>query len=111
MCFGGASTIADAPASTRPQIKGKTNVLRHLPDQPAADSPMLPEVPTVAETGLKGAESISYRHLAPAGTPRARDVRCAEETMKVAKRAVYGLLSAAGLRAVVGRISTDSRKK
>jgi tripartite-type tricarboxylate transporter receptor subunit TctC len=51
-----------------PQIKG--GKLRALGVTSAARSPALPEVPTIAESGLPGFEASSwFGILAPAGTP------------------------------------------
>jgi tripartite-type tricarboxylate transporter receptor subunit TctC len=50
----------------------KTNKLRPLAITSARRSPLLPEVPTVAEAGLPGYEFTAwYMLLAPAGTPTA----------------------------------------
>jgi tripartite-type tricarboxylate transporter receptor subunit TctC len=50
-------------------------------------SPLLPEVPTVDESGLPGYESITFNGLvAPAGTPRAIVGRLHEETGKVVRQ-------------------------
>jgi tripartite-type tricarboxylate transporter receptor subunit TctC len=50
----------------------KAGKLRALAVTSATRSPLLPEVPTLAEAGLPGVEIFSwYAFLAPAGTPRA----------------------------------------
>jgi tripartite-type tricarboxylate transporter receptor subunit TctC len=47
-------------------------------------SPVLPDVPTVAESGLKGFEALQWYGLfAPAGTPREIVVRLNGETAKI----------------------------
>ena len=58
-------------------------------------TPLLPEVPTIAETGLPGYEAVlHYGLLAPAGTPRAiidrlnRELRAALASEEVKKRLV-----------------------
>jgi len=85
---GRIDVIADAPASTLPQIKA--NKFRALAVTSMRRSPMLPDVPTVAELGLKGAESDFVTGLlAPAGTPRAVIVRLQNESLKVAQSAPF----------------------
>jgi tripartite-type tricarboxylate transporter receptor subunit TctC len=85
---GRIDLIADAPASTLPQIKA--NKFRALAVTSVRRSPMLPDVPTVAELGLKGAESDFVTGiLAPAGTPRAVITRLQNESLKVAQSAAF----------------------
>jgi tripartite-type tricarboxylate transporter receptor subunit TctC len=85
---GRIDLIADAPASTLPQIKG--NKFRALAVTGVRRSPMLPDVPTVAELGLKGAESDFITGiLVPAGTPRAVVNRLQNEALKVAQSAEF----------------------
>ena len=85
---GRIDLIADAPASTLPQIKG--NRFRALAVTGVRRSPMLPDVPTVAELGLQGAESDFITGiLAPAGTPRAVIARLQNEALKVAQSAEF----------------------
>jgi tripartite-type tricarboxylate transporter receptor subunit TctC len=51
-------------------------------------SPVLPEVPTVAESGLKGFEALQWYGLfAPAGTPREIVARLNGETAKILRTA------------------------
>ena len=60
--------------SAIPNVHGhiEAGTLRALAVTPARRSAMLPDVPTIAETGLKGYDmSLSYGLVAPAGTPRA----------------------------------------
>jgi tripartite-type tricarboxylate transporter receptor subunit TctC len=81
---GRIDLIADAPASTLPQIKA--NKFRALAVTGARRSPMLSDVPTVAEAGLKGAEADFVTGiLAPAGTPRAVITRLQNEALAVAQ--------------------------
>ena len=81
---GRIDLIADAPASTLPQIKA--NKFRALAVTAVRRSPMLPDVPTVGELGLKGAEAEFVTGiLAPAGTPRAVMTRLQNEALKVAQ--------------------------
>jgi len=85
---GRIDLIADAPASTLPQIKA--NKFRALAVTSVRRSPMLPDVPTVAELGLKGAEADFVTGiLAPAGTPRAIITRLQNEALKVAQSAEF----------------------
>jgi len=68
--IGGAITMSFIQLSTAlPQMKaGK---LRALGVASPQRSPVLPELPTVAEQGLPGFEAVSwYALMAPAGTPR-----------------------------------------
>ena len=85
---GRIDLIADAPASTLPQIRG--NKFRALAVTSVRRSPMLPDIPTVAELGLKGAESDFITGiLAPAGTPNAVITRLQNEALKVAQSAEF----------------------
>jgi len=61
--------FADAPSALQHIQSGRLKVLGVASPQ---RSPMLPEVPTVAEQGLQGYEAYSWSALfAPAGTPQA----------------------------------------
>ena len=81
---GRIDLIADAPASTLPQIRG--NKFRALAVTGVRRSPMLPDVPTVAEVGLKGAEADFVTGiLVPAGTPRPIVTRLQNAALKVAQ--------------------------
>lgn len=85
---GRIDLIADAPASTLPQIKA--NKFRALAVTAVKRSPMLPDVPTVGELGLKGAEAEFVTGiLVPAGTPRAVITRLQNDALKVAQSAEF----------------------
>ncbi len=85
---GRIDLIADAPASTLPQIRA--NKFRALAVTGMRRSPMLPDVPTVAEQGLSGAEAEFVTGiLAPAGTPRTVIVKLQDEALKVAQSAPF----------------------
>lgn len=85
---GRIDLIADAPASTLPQIRG--NKFRALAVTGVRRSPMLRDVPTVAELVLKGAESDFITGiLVPAGTPRAAVARLQNEALKIAQSAEF----------------------
>lgn len=85
---GRIDVIADAPASTLPQIKA--NKFRALAVTAVKRSPMLPDVPTVGELGLKGAEAEFVTGiLVPAGTPRAVITRLQNDALKVAQSAEF----------------------
>lgn len=65
-----------------PQIKGGN--IRALTVTAAKRSPSLPDVPTTAELGYKGAEASTwFGVLAPAGTPAAVVTRVNQEIVKV----------------------------
>jgi len=86
---GQVAMMFDQVSTSAPQIKaGK---VRALAVTSLARSPLLPEVPTVDESGLAGYEDITFNGLvAPAGTPREFLVRI--------NRAVAGAVSEADLR-------------
>lgn len=85
---GRIDLIADAPASTLPQIKA--NKFRALAVTAMKRSPMLPDVPTVGELGLKGAEAEFVTGiLVPAGTPRPVVTKLQNEALKVAQSAEF----------------------
>ncbi|ADP18025.1 extra-cytoplasmic solute receptor family protein 125 [Achromobacter xylosoxidans A8] len=61
----------------------KSGQLRALAVADTKRSPLLPDVPTVAEAGLPGAESVAwYGIVAPAGTPQAILDRLHDEIVK-----------------------------
>jgi tripartite-type tricarboxylate transporter receptor subunit TctC len=65
----------------------KTGKVRVLAVTSARRSPALPDVPTVAESGVPGYEAIAWQGLvAPAGTPRPVIARINSEFVKVLKQ-------------------------
>ena len=65
----------------------KTGKVRVLAVTSAKRSPALPDVPTVAESGVPGYEAIAWQGLvAPAGTPRPVIARINSEFVKVLKQ-------------------------
>ena len=85
---GQVAMMFDQVSTSAPQIKaGK---VRALAVTSLARSPLLPEVPTVDESGLPGFEDITFNGLvAPAGTPR--------EILTRLNRTVAGAVSEPGL--------------
>ena len=70
--------------STTPHVK--TNRLRALATTGAKRSPALPDVPTVAESGVPGYENSSWSALAaPAGTPKPLIARLHKDFMAILK--------------------------
>jgi tripartite-type tricarboxylate transporter receptor subunit TctC len=66
---GQVTTMFDQVSTSAPQIKG--GKLRALGIASLKRSPLLPEVPTIDESGVPGYEDITFNGLvAPAGTPR-----------------------------------------
>ncbi|MBI3372458.1 MAG: tripartite tricarboxylate transporter substrate binding protein [Betaproteobacteria bacterium] len=85
---GRIDLLADAPASTLPQIRGKR--MRALALTAPQRSAMLPGVPTVGELGLAGAEADFITGLlAPTGTPAPILARLQAESLKVAQSAEF----------------------
>ena len=79
---GRVSMIFDNMPSALPHIKG--NKLRPLGVTGSKRSGALPDVPTIAEAGLPGYESLSWSGFAvPAGTPREVVQRLNRETAAV----------------------------
>ena len=85
---GQVAMMFDQVSTSAPQIKaGK---VRALAVTSLARSPLLPEVPTVDESGLPGFEDITFNGLvAPAGTPR--------DILMRLNRAVAGAVSESNL--------------
>lgn len=83
---GQISLAFDQITTTKPHIAaGK---LRALAVSTPRRSPLMPELPTVAEAGVPGYESISWNgFVVPAGTPRAVIDRLQQDTNKVIKTA------------------------
>lgn len=80
---GGQVNVAfETAASATPQIKAGR--VRPLAITTAKRSPALPEVPTIAESGLRGYEVLTwYGLLAPAGTPKEIVSRLHSEVVKI----------------------------
>jgi tripartite-type tricarboxylate transporter receptor subunit TctC len=83
--IGGQVTMMfDQVSTSAPQIKG--GKVRPLAVTSLARSPLLPDVPTIDESGVPGYEDITFNGLvAPAGTPR--------EVLVRLNRAVAGAVS------------------
>ena len=65
----------------------KSGKVRAIAVTSAKRSPVLPDVPTVAESGVPGYEAIAWQGLvAPAGTPRPVIARINAEFVKVLKQ-------------------------
>src|ERR1700704_1396599 len=85
---GQVAMMFDQVSTSAPQIKG--GKVRPLAVTSLKRSPLLPEVPTVDESGLAGYEDITFNGLvAPAGTPR--------EVLARLHRAVAGAVRAPDL--------------
>jgi tripartite-type tricarboxylate transporter receptor subunit TctC len=82
----------------------KEGKIRALAQTGAKRSPAAPDIPTVAEEGLKGFEATSWFALfAPAGTPKPIVDRLAAETAKVLKLPdIQQRLATLGLEAAAG---------
>ncbi|MEQ1775229.1 MAG: tripartite tricarboxylate transporter substrate binding protein, partial [Burkholderiales bacterium] len=79
---GQIQMIASTVSSAMPQIQG--NKLRPLAVTTVKRSGALPNVPTVAESGIDGYEATAWSMLmVPAGTPRALVARIHESTLRV----------------------------
>lgn len=81
---GQVMLMFDQVSTSTPHIKaGK---LRALGVSTRTRSPMLPDLPTIAEAGVPGYESVTFNGLmAPAGTPREALVRLHEEVVKAVR--------------------------
>jgi tripartite-type tricarboxylate transporter receptor subunit TctC len=85
---GQVAMMFDQVSTSAPQIKG--GKVRALAVTSLTRSPLLPEVPTVDESGLAGYEDITFNGLvAPAGTP--------QEILVRINRAVAGAVSGTDL--------------
>ena len=79
-----AATLTSTLALVIPHVK--SGKLRGLGITSVARSPVLPEVPTIAEAGVPGYEAVQWSgFFAPAGTPRTVVNRLHEESMKAFK--------------------------
>jgi len=81
--LGGSADIAVLPAAAvMPQIK--TGKIKALAITTAKRSPAMPDLPTVAESGLPGYEVLTwYGLLAPAATPKEIVARLQTEVAKI----------------------------
>ncbi len=97
---GEVSMMFSNVADTQPLIKA--NRIRSIAVTADKRSPAMPEVPTMAEAGLKDFLVFSwFGLLAPAGTPAAIITRVNAETVKVLLRAdVKAALNAQGLEVI-----------
>ena len=78
---GRLDLMFDQVSTSAPQLKAGT--LRALAVTTKARSPVLPDVPTMDESGVKGFEDITFNGLAaPAGTPREILVKLHSEIVK-----------------------------
>jgi len=81
---GRVDFLADAPASMLPHVR--SNRIRALVVTAPQRLPTLPAVPTVAESGMAGAEAdFTTGLLAPAGTPSALIARYEAAALQVAQ--------------------------
>lgn len=97
---GEVSMMFSNVADTKPLFQGGR--IRSIAVTADKRSPAMPEVPTMAEAGLKDFDVTSwFGLLAPAGTPAAIITRVNAETVKVLLRAdVKATLSAQGLEVI-----------
>ena len=85
---GRVDFLADAPASMLPQLRGKR--MRALVVTAPQRLPTLPDVPTVAELGMPGAEAdFTTGLLAPAGTPATVLARYESAALQVAQSQAF----------------------
>ncbi len=97
----------------------KSGQLRALAVADTNRSPLLPDVPTVAEAGLAGAESVAwYGIVAPAGTPQPILDRLHDEIVKAVnspdmkeKFASLGIVASADSRAAFGQRMVDEHAR
>ena len=99
---GRTALMFDTVAAVAPQVKG--NKLRALAVTTPRRSSLFPEVPTMAEAGLKGYETSTWGGLlAPAGTPKDVIARLnAEANKALAAPEVREKLAAAGIEPAGG---------
>ena len=99
---GEVSMMFSNVAETQPYIK--SGRMRPLAVTSTKRAPPLPDVPTMAEAGLKDFQVLSwFGLLAPAGTPAAIITRVNSETVKVLLRPdVKAALAAQGLEVISG---------
>ncbi len=99
---GRVALMFDTVTAIAGQVKGGT--VRALAVTTAGRSVVLPDVPTMAEAGLKGYETSSWGGLlAPAGTPREVVAKLNAEVNKaLATAEVRDKLAAAGIEPVGG---------
>jgi len=99
---GEVSMMFSNVADTQPYIK--SGRMRPLAVTSTKRAPPLPDVPTMAEAGLKDFQVLSwFGLLAPAGTPAAIITRVNSETVKVLLRPdVKAALAAQGLEVISG---------
>lgn len=93
---GGAPAVADALSNTVPVMVGafaimlphvQSGALRALATTGAQRSALLPDVPTVAESGMPGFEVVEwYGCAAPAGIPEAARAHWEAEALRFANR-------------------------
>ena len=101
--IAGEVALMFSPSSTvLPHVK--TGRLRALAVTTAARLPSLPELPTIAESGLKGYETITwFGFVAPARTPQAVITRLNAEIVKVlALPEVRNLFASQGIETLGG---------
>ncbi|HSF46862.1 MAG TPA: tripartite tricarboxylate transporter substrate binding protein [Burkholderiales bacterium] len=81
---GQVQLMFDTIVSSLPHVK--SGKLRALAVTPAKRSPLLPELPTVAEAGVPGYEATTwFGLLAPAGTPKPIIEKLHNEVVKILK--------------------------
>ena len=99
---GRTALMFDTVAAVAPQIKG--NKVRALAVTTTRRSSVLPEVPTMAEAGIKGYDTSTWGGLlAPAGTPKDVIARLnAEANKALASPDVREKLAAAGIEPAGG---------
>ena len=110
---GGAPAVADLVAGrlnmmmanlTTAQPHIRSGKLRGLGVGKAKRSPLFPEIPTIAEAGVKGYEANNWNGVvAPAGTPRAVIEKLHREIVATLQEpAIAGRMAKAGLEPIGG---------